>query len=158
CTFSGNSSTGLYSGGGIYNTGSSNPTVMNCTFVGNSSDDFGGAMGSSASNPTILNCTFSGNWASYGGAIESELSSSSVLTNCIPGGHRETAGWEFNSGAGGAITATYCDIQGGWDGAGSGNIDTDPLLTPDGHLKAGSPCINVGTTSGAPTTDIDGEP
>ena len=33
-------------------------------------------------------------------------------------------------------------IQGGWTGA--GNIDADPLLTPDGHLTAGSPCIDAG--------------
>ncbi|GAF82919.1 unnamed protein product, partial [marine sediment metagenome] len=40
---------------------------------------------------------------------------------------------------------------------GEGNIDVDPLLTPGGHLRSGSPCINAGTNSGAPIIDIDGE-
>ena len=38
-----------------------------------------------------------------------------------------------------------------------GNIDREPLLTTDGHLRAGSPCINAGTGSGAPPDDIDGD-
>lgn len=33
----------------------------------------------------------------------------------------------------------------------------DPLLTPDFRLKANSPCIDAGTASNAPPTDMDGE-
>src|SRR5204862_6369465 len=41
--------------------------------------------------------------------------------------------------------------------SGDGNIDVVPLPTPDGRLRAGSPCINAGLNSAAPADDIDGE-
>jgi hypothetical protein len=40
---------------------------------------------------------------------------------------------------------------------GTGNITNSPLLTPSGRLKSTSPCIDAGTASEAPPTDIDGE-
>jgi len=40
----------------------------------------------------------------------------------------------------------------------AGNISADPLLDATGHLAAESPCRNAGTASGAPATDIDGQP
>ena len=58
----------------------------------------------------------------------------------------------------GQVTATYSNIEGGWQG--EGNINIDPLLTWDGHLQAFSPCINVGDPCYVPApdeTDIDGE-
>jgi len=40
---------------------------------------------------------------------------------------------------------------------GIGNITNDPQLTPSYRLKSTSPCIDAGTASNAPLTDIDGE-
>jgi len=37
------------------------------------------------------------------------------------------------------------------------NISADPLFTAGNHLPVGSPCVNTGTATGAPTTDIDGD-
>ena len=40
------------------------------------------------------------------------------------------------------------------------NINKDPLLTADGHLQAGSPCIDAGDNSppgGLPPTDFEGD-
>ncbi len=57
-----------------------------------------------------------------------------------------------------ANAVTYCDVQDGWPGI--GNINTDPLLEWNGHLRAGSPCINAGDTNYTPLpaeTDVDGE-
>ena len=64
-------------------------------------------------------------------------------------------------------SVTYSDIQGGY--AGAGNINAYPLfIDPDGpdnvagtedddlHLTKGSPCIDTGTSSGAPDTDLEG--
>ena len=40
----------------------------------------------------------------------------------------------------------------------AGNISADPLLDSTGHIAPESPCRNAGTASGAPATDIDGQP
>ena len=55
------------------------------------------------------------------------------------------------------FTVTYSDIEGGWTG--TGNISADPLFVGgDYHLGVGSPCIDKGTSVGAPVTDIEGTP
>jgi titin len=60
----------------------------------------------------------------------------------------------------GTFSVSYSDIEGGWTG--SGNIDADPRFVDatsgDYHLGVGSPCIDQGTTVGAPTHDIEGTP
>ena len=38
------------------------------------------------------------------------------------------------------------------------NISADPLLDATGHIAAESPCRNAGTATGAPATDLDGQP
>ena len=55
------------------------------------------------------------------------------------------------------------DVQGGWTGAGSGNIDADPMfLDPDNgdyQLLPGSPCIDAANNIAVPagiTTDLGG--
>ena len=56
------------------------------------------------------------------------------------------------------FSVTHSDISGGWPGV--GNVDTDPLFRnsaeEDYHLTFFSPLINAGTSSGAPTDDLDG--
>ena len=79
CTFSGNST--VSRGGGIYNWYFSDPTVTNCTFIGNSAVA-GGGMYNYYSFPTVTNCIFSGNSADYGGAMFNALNSSPTVTNC----------------------------------------------------------------------------
>jgi len=72
-------------------------------------------------------------------------SSSPTVTNCIL--------WDSSNqiaNVGGATpTITYCDVQGGYSGA--GNINQAPLLKDpangDAHLKPGSPCIDAGNNS-----------
>ncbi|GAF99374.1 unnamed protein product, partial [marine sediment metagenome] len=51
-----------YCGAGMYNN-SGSPTVVNCTFSGNSATGSGGGMYNNESSPTVTNCTFSGNEA-----------------------------------------------------------------------------------------------
>jgi|APTNR8051073442_1049403.scaffolds.fasta_scaffold00081_44 hypothetical protein len=41
--------------------------------------------------------------------------------------------------------------------SGPGLLFANPALREDGRLTAGSPCIDAGTASGAPTIDLDGE-
>ncbi len=59
--------------------------------------------------------------------------------------------------SGSTIAVTYSDIQGDWTG--TGNINRVPKFIGGGdyHLQGGSPCIDKGTSAGAPANDIDGD-
>ena len=70
-----------YIGGGMLNK-SSNPTVINCTFINNSAIE-GGGMGNLSSSPALTNCNFIGNRAhSLGAGLCNSYESSPILTNC----------------------------------------------------------------------------
>ncbi len=146
------------SGGGVMCSLYSGPTLTNCTICANSAEYGGGVVCSAASNPvlptTLTNCTIGGNWArSFGGGIAC-YNSNTRLTNCIVWG---SVPEEMYIGEEGDPTLAYCCILGGWSG--EGNIDLDPLLTPDGHLTAESPCIDLGSDSALPQDwlDLDGD-
>ncbi len=165
-------------GGGMYNDQDSSPTLTNCVFRRNTAWD-GGGMRNTSSSPTLVNCTFSGNSAnSEGGAMYNYLSSPPV-TNCVFWGNSATTGPEIHNSN--AVPDVSCsDIQGcggsaSWDWSignnAGGNIDSDPLFVdPDGadnvpgtldddlRLATGSPCIDTGTSLGAPADDLDGNP
>jgi len=60
---------------------------------------------------------------------------------------------------GARATVNWSLVQGGWEG--TGNLCADPRLTPDGHLRADSPCIDAGqpgSQTGQGEVDVDGEP
>ncbi|MHC4676153.1 MAG: right-handed parallel beta-helix repeat-containing protein, partial [Planctomycetota bacterium] len=175
------------SGGGLSNTENSNPILTNCTFLGNYAYYYGGGMEiGRLSNPTLINCIFRGNTAglSGGGVVIDEFYSSITLIGCTFSGNVAINGnsiacdsffafnvvnvtnciiwdgynaiWNNDSST---INISYSDIEGNW--LGQGNIELNPLLTPDGHLKADSPCINAGDPNFVPhpnaPNDIDGE-
>ncbi len=102
------------------------------------------------SSPSITNCTISGNSASSNGGGIYCYSSSPSITNCIL---YFDSPYEIY----GSPTVTYSDIMGGYEG--EGNIDKLPSFIGGGdyHLEGDSPCIDAGTSEGAPDTDIDGE-
>ncbi|MHC4383964.1 MAG: right-handed parallel beta-helix repeat-containing protein, partial [Planctomycetota bacterium] len=120
CTFSGNSAT---NGGGMFN-GLSSPTVTNCTFSGNNAVSFsgGGMHSQNDSSATITNCTFSGNSAPVGGGMYSSNVPSLTVANCILWGNQPDQ--IFDNGVG--LTVIFSDVQGGF--VGTGNIDIDPLF------------------------------
>jgi hypothetical protein len=121
-------------GGGWLNDGfgsgnSSNPTLSNCTFLGNSAG-YGGAMynnGSSNgdSSPTLNNCTFLGNTAAYeGGAMynsggawsddgSSTGDSSPTLNNCTFSDNSagSEGGAMYNYGKEGVSSPTLSDCS-----------------------------------------------
>ena len=81
--------------------------------------------------------------------------SAPTITNCIVWDNNAGSAYqEIGKSGSSNPSVTYCDVQGGYAG---GNINAEPLLTPDGHLLAGSPCIDSGTLTGAPEVDQDGE-
>ncbi len=171
CTISGNTTTGL-TGGGIFNGGSSNLT--NCTISGNAAtgtSSGGGGMSNSGSS-TLTNCTMSGNTASLNGGgilIFNNATGPTTLRNTIVA--QNTASNSANIF--GTVNAASFNNLIGVGGTGglangvNGNLVgvATPLLAALGSnggptqtigLLPGSPAINAGTATSAPTTDQRG--
>jgi subtilisin family serine protease len=107
CVFYNNSATrAIYTpgdGGGVYNAEASNPTLIDCTFSGNSAANDGGGVCNSVMdmpgtgytegcNPVLINCTFSDNSADGdGGGMYNRLGNPR-LTNCSFS--RNSTSWE----------------------------------------------------------------
>jgi hypothetical protein len=152
--------TGGYDGGGVGCIAYSNPVLTDCVIAGNSEAGVGGW----SSNPILSNCTIVGNDS----GVDCD-SCSPALDNCILWGN--TSGQICGTHA--TPTLRYCDVQGGWSGSGTGNINSNPLFVdPDGpdndpntwqdndyRLATGSPCIDSGDPAFVPPPgrmDLDG--
>jgi len=105
------------SGGGMYNDNCS-PSIVNCTFSGNSTGPGtsgnpagkggnGGGMYNTSSSPTLTNCTFSGNSTGPGG---------NAVGDCIPGGAGGDGGAIYNLNS--SPTLTDCTFSGNSTGNG----------------------------------------
>ena len=102
-------------GGGLWNRGGSDPTIVNCTFRGNIADNGGAINNESSSAPTIINCMFIGNASRFSGsAMESTGNTSPQVRDCTfignshPTGSRATV---FNFGSNNA-SYTNCLFSG----------------------------------------------
>jgi surface protein with Ig-like domain/parallel beta helix pectate lyase-like protein/polymorphic membrane protein len=145
-------------GGGLDNLTTSSPVVLNCLFAGNSSGISGGALNNhNVSNPVYINCTIVNNTAEVAGsAVHNTSGSLPVFKNCI----LWNSGTEiYNTDTESVTTLTYSCIRGGYSG--EGNISLNPLFDSSGtngaySLLPTSPCIDLGTSDGAPVTDILG--
>jgi len=173
-------------GGGMLVWSGTEPTVVNCRFIGNSNDR-GGAARVFLAIAHFINCEFANNTANEGGAIHilTLSSTSAMFTNCtivnntalISGGGIWNNGpnvefhnciiWNnspdqiFHLGA--PPSVTYSNVQGGWPGV--GNIDADPIFVDPGNgdyrLSSGSPSIDAGLNTAIADlsdTDLDGNP
>ena len=157
CTVTGNMA--MNWGGGIACYSSSSAVITNCTVTGNTATSAAGGIANAGSaSAVIINCTITGNTASdYGGGGIASEDSSVTVVNTILWGDIAPMSKEILLLTGSTITVTYSDVEGGWTG--TGNINADPLFVGNGdyHLTAGSPCIDKGTSEGAPSYDIDGD-
>jgi predicted outer membrane repeat protein len=176
CAFIGNEASAVSSehsgvaGGFGCSEASNSMTLTNCTFIGNTASSAGGGMYAVALGtgpiPKVTNCTFSANTA--GGGAGGAISSSGelgglpgiTLNNCIVWGNGPSP---IVDELGAVTTINHSDVQGGWPGLGSNNIDEDPLFVDAGdvHLAPGSPCIDAGNNIAVPPgvdTDLDGNP
>jgi parallel beta-helix repeat protein len=170
CTISGNTAGNSAGGGGVGCYDSSSPTLINCkitgnTATGNSSSYWGGGGVASDyySSTMLINCTITGNTATgndkaRGGGFYANFSYA-TLTNCILWADTPQEIYDPS----GTSVVTYCDVQGGYSGA--GNIDANPqFVNPAGgdyHLVPASPCVDAGSNAAVPpsvTTDMEGNP
>ncbi len=141
-------------GGGMYNYTSS-PWVTDCVFSANSSNSYGGGMYISSSSPVVTNCTLYANTATdSGGAVWIGGNSNLYLRNSIIWG----VGSDIETESGSDTFVGYSDVQGGYPG--TGNLDADPeffdAANGDFRLMPNSPCIDTGTSTGAPEDDLRG--
>ena len=140
CILTGNSA---YLGGGAYQS-----TLNNCLLIGNFTASYG--TGGGAYESTLNNCTLTANSAFIACAAYQ-----SSLNNCIV---------YYNNGTPQCDYASMRYTCASDAPAGDGNITNKPMFVDrhngDYRLSAGSPCINAGNNSLAPTNrslvDLDG--
>jgi hypothetical protein len=184
CAFNGN--TAIQLGGAVYNTDSSSPALVNCSFVANTAGGYvgstiygrGGAMYNvGSSSPTVTNSTFVANTAALdGSAVYSVTSSVPRITNSIFWANVAPTDAEIASGTGAGAIVTYCNVEGGYSG--TGNINAEPKFVRkpwqgrysfwepgeadygDLRLRAGSSGLDAGLNSAAAgiATDAAGNP
>lgn len=149
-------------GGAIYSTsateGGSKLTVINSAFSVNKMTEQGGALYLNRTNTDIVNSVFFKNYygytpsGTYGGAIYRADNGSLTVTNSIFKSNTAGTGKHIHDAAGNA-TVTYSCIVDTSVYAGTGNINTEPLLiepewTPlNFGLQEGSPCIDTGSNA-----------
>ncbi len=151
--------TANFDGSGLLSYGST-VSIDTSLFTGNVGKGSGGAALSNLFDSTmaVTNCTFTANTGNNEGAL-GVFQSDTTVTNCIfwNDSPREIA--HFDSGT---TTVSFSNVQGGWTGPGTDNINADPVFNSpnDQHLTEASPCINAGDDA-APilnTIDFDGNP
>ena len=133
-------------GAGWYNDGSgagnvSNPTLRNCSFLGNNAASRGGGMYnygfSGTSSPSLTNCSFSGNVASFGGGMFNNGvvggTSSPSLNNCSFSGNNAagSGGGMYNYGISGGTSSPLIRNSIFWDNTGTGQSWFNVSATPD---------------------------
>jgi parallel beta-helix repeat protein len=118
CTFEGNTA---YAGGGMYNYTSS-PTIIHCRFVGNDAT-LGGGMRNYHSSPTVSSCTFRANTAEGGGGMEC-FASSPIVMDCDFRENAAGVGAGIYDPYGGHMTVVNCTFTDNTASSGGGGIFT----------------------------------
>lgn len=182
CRIEGNSAEQF--GGGLYSTGStldvrrcalldnqarggggvglvqSDCVLTNCVVAGNQAGVSGGGMLFDRTSAVITSVTCTGNSAGLtgGGMQISGTSETRTITNTIFWNDSAPQSTEIADGSPGTFL-TFCDVQGGWSGA--GNVDADPLFVDAAahnfRLRLESPLIDIGDPAAPEQDSIDFE-
>lgn len=111
---------------------------------------YGGGAFLLGAQPRLTNTTIADNWASGSGGGLRVVTAAPVLCNAILWGNYPDQVSRVQDGT----TLSFSCIQGGWSGAGTGNISDNPqfvdALNGDHRLHASSPCINAGDSTALP--------
>jgi hypothetical protein len=110
----------------------STPSLTDCTFEGNATDNKGGGVYNYASSPMLTNCAFLGNSAQLGGGMYNDSNSSPLLTDCaFLGNSTATGGGVFNYTNTAPVFAncTFLDNSASSNGGGMYNWYALPVLT-----------------------------
>ena len=125
-------------------------SMENCLLLGNRAlQDFSDIRLGDGFSANLMNNTVC-HGASKGGHSIRLAGTTSVANSIVRG--------SVSNGTGLALAASFNCAPADWSAYGGGNIDSDPMLTGAGMLKAGSPCIDAGSASGAPASDLFGNP
>lgn len=135
-TFNNNSAT---AGGGIYTTGDT--ALLNATLFNNNSET-GAAIYAEAGTLNLLHATLAGNNATSAASGIYLADGTLTVTNSIVWGDSQPI-----TIINGTAQVTYSDIQGGY--AGTGNLNSDPLLGPFGAYGGPLPTLPLSLTSPA---------
>ncbi len=171
-----------FDGGGLYVHYATDAVIEDNVFYGNFASNWGGGINlyhssAAVTNNAILsnistgpgagislydfstmpafNNTIAGNISTdspEGGGVYNQDSAAAII-NCIVWNNAPD---QLFAAAGSPIEVSYSDVEGGW--AGTGNISGDPRFSgADAFiplLEGSSPCVNAGTSEGAPERDI----
>ncbi len=136
CTFIGNTAD---RGGAVVNLGytAGSPTFIKCQFIGNSAGT-GGAMESQGGAPTLTNCVFSGNVSeTSGGGLKNMGYSSAIVVNCTFSGNFAvgSGGGIYNTWATASVEVLNCIL---WDNSDSGGTDESTQI----HIDEGTVSVD----------------
>lgn len=112
-------------GAGMYNTGSS-PTLVNCRFVDNSADTWGGGMNSEfGSSPILVDCRFTNNAAGLdGGGMDNYSRSNPTMTGCTFSGNSAIGNGGGLSNEASSPILVACTFRGNAAGGEGGGLNT----------------------------------
>lgn len=183
CTFKGNSADA--GGAAIYSYASS-VTATNCSFSGNASLGEGSAIRSSNGSYLRTNNCIVRNERTAASAVAVFGSTGEIYSTTFSANNQQCVSARSNAtltilgsilwkttgstvpaivtDGTGSSTISGSDVQGGWTGAGTGNINADPQFTgsPAGdlmldlQLKPTSPCVDSGSNPHALSKDFAG--
>ncbi|GAB3559783.1 putative Ig domain-containing protein [Spirosoma fluminis] len=159
-------------GGGV--GAETNLNLTNCTFSSNSAGQ-GGGVYMDAGTGLFVNATFSENKSNSGGGVNIWQNATPTFINCLIAGNTNAEGTAPNdvfqsgsvspSSSYNVIGAVVNNTQNLRNGVNNNQVGVTALLgglgnygggLPTYALLPGSPAINAGTASGAPTTDARG--